>query len=237
MDIDKTKEQASRFLGNDVEYKDQYDKSLLVPVERKHNRTKYNIDDTNLEFVGFDTWNAYEVSFQLSNGLPVSAVAKISYPCNTHSIVESKSIKLYLNSYNMTKFDLTKEKAIEFVGEQIAADLAEVLGGEVSCTLHTNSHDIPDTVFDESEFTDIENLVNGEEIIFDQYNESPDILKKARGEGGYFAVKTSLLRSNCRITNQPDWGDAYIIMEGSKLPTMESLLQYIVSFRKESHFH
>lgn len=235
MSIDKTKEQAGKFLGNDVEYKDQYDKSLLVPVERIYNRTKYNINEDNLPFVGFDTWNAYEVSFQLKNGLPVAAMAKISYPCNSHSIVESKSLKLYLNSYNMTKFDLTKTEALSFVGKQIADDLTEVLGAEVLCTLHTVVED--ELVFDDSAFVDIEQLVDGESIVFNQYNESPDILKKSRGAGGCIAVKTSLLRSNCRITNQPDWGDAYIIMEGDKLPTMASLLQYIVSFRKESHFH
>ena len=237
MSIDKTKEQASKHLGTVSVYTDQYDKTLLVPVERTHNRTKYNIEETNLPFVGFDTWNAFEISFQLKNGLPIAAMAKISYPCDTHSIIESKSLKLYLNSYNMTKFDLSKDAAIEFVAEQIAKDLTEVLGGDVSCKLFTNADDGTEDVFDESDFIDIERLVQSENIVFDQYNESPDILKKGRGLSGLIAVKTSLLRSNCRITNQPDWGDVYIYMDSKSLPTLESLLQYIVSFRRESHFH
>lgn len=234
--IDKTKQQASKFLGQEVEYKDQYDKSLLVPVERVHNREKYGIIEGDLPFVGYDTWNAYEVSYQLKNGLPVSAIAKISYPCDTKSIVESKSLKLYLNSYNMTRFDMTREESLRFVEEQIAEDLTEVLGGQVECKLHTVAEDVH--AFDESEFIDIESLVQGEEIVFDQYNESADILKLQKDcTVREVKIKTSLLRSNCRITNQPDWGDAFIVIESSKIPTMESLLQYIVSFRKESHFH
>ena len=89
---DITKEQAGRHLGKAVTYADQYDSNLLVPVERVHNRVGYGIDENDLPFIGYDTWNAYEVSFLLSNGFPVSCVAKINYPCTSHSIIESKSI-------------------------------------------------------------------------------------------------------------------------------------------------
>lgn len=231
---DITKQQAARHLGQTVTYSDQYDKELLVAVERIHNRTKYEIDEEALPFVGYDTWNAYEVSFLLDNGFPVSCVAKIVYPCNSDCIVESKSLKLYLNSFNMSKFGASKALAIAAVEDIISNDLSELLSTTAVAKLHFTAENIDPFAGDEYEC--LESLVDVESTEFTHFNESPEILVVDQA-AGTLKVHTNLLRSNCRITSQPDWGDAYIHMFGNDLPTPESLLQYIVSFRKEDHFH
>ena len=237
---DITKEQAGRHLGKAVTYADHYDSNLLVPVERVHNRIGYGIDENDLPFIGYDTWNAYEVSFLLSNGFPVSCVAKINYPCTSHSIIESKSIKLYLNSFNMTKFEGSKWEAVKTVEGIIASDLTAVLGAKVDVALHfdaTNAHLW--SKYEHAPFHNLEELIDAEDVEFTHFNEDPEILQLETNEdySKVLRVHSNLLRSNCRITNQPDWGDVYIHIEGEKIPTAESLTQYIVSMRKESHFH
>lgn len=238
-----TIKQAGKHLGNNVVYSDQYDKTLLVPVERIHNRKDYNINEDALPFVGFDTWNAYEVSFLLENGFPVTAVAKVSYASSSHSIVESKSFKLYLNSLNMTKFKGTKDEALVLVANTIKEDLSEILGTEVFVHLHTEAQNAPlfdtfkyeDEVIGYDVFNELDQLVDCNMIEITDFVESPDVLVSSGS--GELRVHTDLLRSNCRITNQPDWGDAYIHIKGDNVPSAESLVKYIVSFRKENHFH
>lgn len=235
---DITKQQAARHLGQTVTYSDQYDAGLLVAVERIHNRTKYNIDEAALPFVGYDTWHAYEVSFLLSNGFPLSCVAKISYPANSHSIVESKSLKLYLNSLNMTKFDGKREYAIAAVEKTITDDLIKLLETDVTVRLHFKEQNQPlFTELQHGPFIQLDELVEVGDQEFTTFNESPDILEVNPTVAGTLRIQTNLLRSNCRITSQPDWGDAFIHIRGMQLPSAESLLQYIVSFRKEDHFH
>lgn len=239
-EVDITKQQASRHLGNSVVYTDQYDAGLLVPIERVHNRVKYGIDNADLPFVGYDTWNAYEVSFLLENGFPVSCVAKIVYPADSEFIVESKSIKLYLNSFNMTKFTGTVDEASQTVKELIAFDLSALLKTDVKVYLHFEERNSP--VWDkysDDRFLELEEIVDIESLQITQFTETPDTLVEETNPEytNVLRVHTSSLRSNCRITNQPDWGDAYIHIEGEHVPTAESLMQYIVSFRKESHFH
>lgn len=237
---DITKEQAGRHLGKAVTYADQYDSNLLVPVERIHNRIGYGIDENALPFIGYDTWNAYEVSFLLSNGFPVSCVAKINYPCTSHSIIESKSIKLYLNSFNMTKFEGSKWDAVKTVEGIIASDLTSVLGAKVDVALHFDATNAQLwSKYEHEPFHNLEGLIDAEDIEFTHFNEDPEILQLETNKdySNVLRVHSNLLRSNCRITNQPDWGDVYIHIEGEKIPTVESLTQYIVSMRKESHFH
>jgi len=218
---------------------DYIDKSLLVPVPRILNRTQYDLSGT--EFYGFDTWHAYEVSFLLNNGYPVSCIAKLVYGSESESIVESKSLKLYLNSYNLAKMGDTVDEALSRVRKQISLDLSEALMTDVEVYLHRadeERHSIAQPLESYS-FRCLDYEVEPESIEFNHYNENPDILKTSEDE--YYDedlwVWTPSLRSNCRVTNQPDWGDVYIYMKGEHLPTYESLLQYIVSMRKENHFH
>ena len=219
-------------------YKDLYDPSLLVAIPRHFNRESYGIQEGNLPFVGGDVWNAYEVSALTEKGLPVSGMMKIYYSSDSPLHVESKSIKLYLNSFNMTKFGQTAEECRKYVQETVAKDLTEALHTPVSVRFYLNDN-TPEVEFG-TEFADLAQLINLDEIEFNTYHSDASQLKTKLNEGDWNTVtkiKSNLLRSNCRVTNQPDWGDIYIHMEGSAVPDLESIAKYIVSHRQVSHFH
>ena len=122
----------SKHLGQSSQYKSLYDPSLLVREPRQSNREHLDLDDDNLPFVGNDTWNAYEVSALTDNGLPVTGIAKIVYPCNSKYIVESKSIKLYFNSFNMTKLGKDPIEVVNSIESKAKKDLSELLEAEVN---------------------------------------------------------------------------------------------------------
>lgn len=213
------------------------DPSLLVAIPRQLNRDHYSIVESELPFVGYDTWNCYEVSFLLDNGFPVNCVVKCSYPSNSKCIVESKSLKLYLNSYNMYKMGMTVIHAKNNFIRTVTNDLVKLLDCDVTVSLFISDGDIEHPPIDEV-FLRIENMVDVDKINFPWYKENPDILQSVNNRSIIpFQVRSNSLRSNCRVTNQPDWGDVYIYMDSNYVPTLESLLQYIVSMRKENHFH
>ena len=213
------------------------DPSLLVAIPRQLNRDHYNIRENDLPFVGYDTWNCYEVSFLLDNGFPVNCVVKVTYPSNSKCIVESKSLKLYLNSYNMYKMGLTIIHAKNNFIRMVTSDLSTLLDCNVNVSMFINDGDVEHSPVDEVFFR-IENMVDVDKISFPWYNENPDILQSVSNRSIIpFQVRSNSLRSNCRVTNQPDWGDVYIYMDSDFVPSLESLLQYIVSMRKENHFH
>jgi len=215
---------------------DSVDPSLLVGVPRVLNRTAYEIDEENLPFEGRDTWNCYEFSTLTDNGFPVSGLLRIAYPANSTCIVESKSLKLYLNSFNMMKNGPTIEDVRASVENRIYEDLVPVLGTDwVDVALHFETATERKPV--DGDFTLIEGYVDPTAISFEHFNESADILEVVDNDSYPKRWRSSVLRSNCRVTNQPDWGDVYIHIKGGKTVTPESLLQYIVSMRKENHFH
>jgi 7-cyano-7-deazaguanine reductase len=216
---------------------DHVDSSLLVAIPRQLNRDQYDIHEINLPFVGYDTWNCYEVSFLLNNGFPLTSVVKITYPANSKYIVESKSLKLYFNSFNMDKLGDTVSHAKTKFIQIVTNDLSATLETDVNVSIFTNDTDTAHPPVDEV-FLRIENMVDVDKISFPWYNENPDILVPVANKSIIpFQVRSNSLRSNCRVTNQPDWGDVYIYMNSNFVPTLESLLQYIVSMRKENHFH
>lgn len=216
---------------------DEVDPSLLVGVPRVLNRTAYDINEEELPFVGSDTWNCYEFSTLTDNGFPVSGLLRIVYPSDSKNIVESKSLKLYLNSFNMMKNGKTIEEVASNIEQRIEVDLIPVLGTfVVDVGLSFEGTDLAKPIT--GDFIQIENMLDPTKITFDHFNESPDILEVIEDDGQYSRLwRSSVLRSNCRVTNQPDWGDVYIAIKGTKQVTPESLLQYIVSMRKENHFH
>ena len=241
---------VSKHLGQTSEYKTTYDPSLLVREPRQSNRTHLGIKDNNLPFVGNDTWNAYEISALTNNGLPVVGVAKIVYPCESKYIVESKSIKLYFNSFNMTNLGETSEEVLDNIGIMASKDLSELLDTVVQVKVHSNAYVLSDT----SIFVARDEWMHGENctpsyitledeypvdaIKFSVYTETPELLEEiedAPSEEVYY--HSALLKSNCRVTSQPDWGDVYIYMKSKNTVDPISLLQYIVSFRDECHFH
>jgi len=235
----------NKHLGAISKYKSTYDPHLLVREPRQSNRTHLNLDDNNLPFLGYDTWNAYEISALTNNGLPVTGVAKVVYPCSSKYIVESKSIKLYFNSFNMTKLgDCSAEVRAE-IGRIASEDLSKYLKTEVQVKVHSNDYVISDTnvhtakkEWGHPKYITLEDDYPVEDVKFTVYQEDPDLLleiEEAPSEEVYY--HSALLKSNCRVTSQPDWGDVYIYMKGRNTVDPISLLQYIVSFRDECHFH
>lgn len=213
---------------------DEVDSSLLVSVPRHLNRTMYGIQEDNLSFVGIDAWNGYEFSTLLKNGFPVSGWLKFTYSADTPNIVESKSVKLYLNSYNMARLIETTDD-IWTIENKIMSDLSKAVGGDVEAFLRWGDIDTVKPII--GDFTSLEHYCNIQKMSFDNYNESADILKVVPSIGRYERWRSYSLRSNCRVTNQPDWGDVYVHIKGEKAVTPESLLKYIVSMRRENHFH
>ena len=226
----------STHLGQSSQYKSEYDSGLLVREPRQSNRTYLGIEDDNLPFVGYDIWNGYEVSALTNTGRPVAAIAKVIYPCNSKYIVESKSMKLYWNSFNMTKLGDTAQDVMGEIEKRAIEDLSNFLETNVSVQLFFDDTEVEEAL----DFTVVENLdiTVDQDVEFNVYNETPELLQVEEHETVQeINYISGLLKSNCRVTSQPDWGDVYIYMKGNKVPTKDSLLKYIVSFRDECHFH
>lgn len=229
-------------LGKTSQYKSQYDPSLLVREPRSNNRKHINIDDDNLPFVGYDTWNAYEVSALTNNGLPVTGIAKIVYPASSKYIVESKSLKLYFNSFNMTKLGVTPSEVRSKIEELVGEDLSKLLGVDIFITVYSDNEVVQDVGILRNEYYDdfitleeeYEHALTDE---FTIYQETPSLLEVTEGDNSVKKFHSALLKSNCRVTSQPDWGDVYIVYKSSKDVDPVSLVKYIVSFRDECHFH
>jgi len=215
-------------------YKDTYDPELLVKIPRYLNRVGYGIKEKNLPFVGYDVWNAYEVSALTTKGLPVSGVLKIVCPANSQYHVESKSIKLYLNSFNMTTMGHNTFECIREIENRVARDLSVLLETNVTVKMFTEDEG---PTFRFEGFEELRNLVDLDLLTFDTYKSDGSMLKTQDKGSNHVMVRSDLLRSNCRVTNQPDWGDVFIYMNGGAVPDLSSLAQYIVSHRKVNHFH
>jgi len=226
-------------LGKSVSTPDKYDASLLFKIPRSENRVLYNIEHPTLPFVGFDVWNCYEFSFLTNNGLPVCRILKLVYTSDSQFLVESKSLKIYLNSFNMDTFGSTIEKAEKQVVEIISRDLNQLLQTDVQVALL--SIDTPTfKVFSQfhQHLSDLIPLSVRESFVFSHFNESPLLLRsRATNELHDYKFSSDLLRSNCRVTNQPDWGDLYVEITTNHAIEMLSIMEYLVSFRKENHFH
>lgn len=234
---------VSKHLGQKSEYKAQYDASLLVREPRSSNRVHLGIDDEATPFIGNDTWNNYEVSGLMNNGLPISGVAKIVYPATNKYIVESKSLKLYFGSLHMTKLGDTPEEVRANISKTAAADLSNLLETEVKVNCWSDADAFrklptPHSEWQNNEYVTIEESVDVAGLETSTYVETPSLLKVREHESPTVVrLHSSLLRSRCRVTAQPDSGDIYVHIKGCKTVTAESLLKYIISFRDECHFH
>lgn len=227
------KEIASKHLGKvgGDGYSDQYNPELLVRIPRYLNREAYNL--TGKEFVGVDVWNAYEVSAITTKGQPVAGMLKIVCPADSEFHVESKSIKLYLNSFNMTRIGDNAADCIKGIEARVKRDLDELLETDTTVTFYSDKDEAEELSFN---YRNLDTLANLDEVDFTSFKSDASQLQ-GTGEKGTLKVCSNLLRSNCRVTNQPDWGDIFIHIEGNDVPTAESLAKYIVSHRTVSHFH
>ena len=228
---------ASKHLGKvgGDGYKDTYAPELLVKVPRKLNREGYGL--TSDSFVGVDTWNAYEVSAITTKGQPVAGMLKIVCPAESEFHVESKSIKLYLNSFNMTKIGDNAVDCISGIEARVKRDLDELLETNTIVSFYGSSDDTDDLTFDD--YQDLADIADLDMIDFTAFQSDASQLETEviAEENKEIKLKSNLLRSNCRVTNQPDWGDVYIKMNGKNIPSPESVAKYIVSHRTVSHFH
>lgn len=218
-------------------YSETYDPTLLVAIPRQLNRVEYSL--TGQEFVGTDVWNAYEVSVLTKKGLPVNGMMKLIFPADGNNHVESKSLKLYLNSFNMTMIGDTQSEAIKLLEEVVERDLTLALGCTVAAKFFTTEEN--HLSFNPFEtFVPLSKIVDLDSIVFTDYKSNASQLgtnKLTSVDNVNMKVCSDLLRSNCRVTHQPDWGKLYIEIEGKNVPHPESLAKYIVSHRKVSHFH
>lgn len=232
---DKTNEIASVLLGKKVSHSEFYDPSLLVAVPRSENRRQYNIQNDNLPFEGWDVWHAYEFSSMTEKGLPVTRLMKIKYNCNSEFIIESKSLKLYLNSFNMTRFGASTSNCLDICKNIIEKDLSEKLLTEVTVYFIDNDAERIE-IF--KNFNNIMNLIDESALQIEKFKEAPELLKteeKEEVEKHYLMFDS--LRSNCRVTHQPDFGDVFIYYKSKNHIKEDSLVKYLSSFRSEYHFH
>lgn len=219
-------------LGKAVPYVDQYDATLLYPIPRLPKRQEIGVPAT-LPFMGADLWTAYELSWLNPRGRPQVAIAQITVPCETPNIVESKSFKLYLNSYNNTKFTDAAE-----VQARVRADISEAVwrGSDKTGTVGVKL--IAPELFDQQPIHELDGLsLDRLDIECTHYTPAPELLSAAFHEQPVSEVLTSsLLKSNCLVTGQPDWASVQIAYSGPQID-QGPLLQYLVSFRNHNEFH
>jgi 7-cyano-7-deazaguanine reductase len=219
-------------LGKAATYADQYDPSLLFPIARVGKREDIGIKG-RLPFMGADLWTAFELGWLNLRGKPQVALAHITVPCETPNIVESKSFKLYLNSFNNTPFADAEE-----VKSRIRADISEAVwrGSAVPSLVGVNL--IATEQFDMQPLHELSGLsLDRLDVACSRYTPAPDFLRANWEEAPVSEVLTSnLLKSNCLVTGQPDWGSVQISYTGHPID-QEGLLQYLVSFRNHNEFH
>ena len=227
---------ASKHLGTvgGAGYKDTYAPELLVKIPRSLNREGYGL--TGKEFKGVDVWNAYEVSAITTKGQPVAGMLKIVCPSDSENHVESKSIKLYLNSFNMTQIGDNAADCISGIEARVKRDLDELLETNTTVSFYASEFETEPLSFSD-DYEDLGEVVDLDQIDFTAFKSDADQLQEADYEGNELKLRSNLLRSNCRVTNQPDWGDVFIYMKGGSLPGADSIARYIVSHRTVSHFH
>lgn len=212
-------------LGQQSAYISQYTPSLLQPVPRSLNRDDLGLRG-ELPFQGCDVWTLYELSWLNAKGKPVVAIGEVFVPATSPNLIESKSFKLYLNSFNQTRCD-----SLEAVQALLVQDLSGCAGAPASVTLFTLDqapHQIAQLPGECIDNLDIE---------VDGYEFDETLLQGAAGrEIVEETLHSHLLKSNCLVTSQPDWGSVVIHYRGPRLDR-EKLLRYLISFRQHNEFH
>jgi 7-cyano-7-deazaguanine reductase len=208
-------------LGRHVAYPSGYDATLLFPIPRAQGRTALGLRDDAVPFVGLDRWHAYELSWLDPRGKPQAATATITVPADSPWLVESKSLKLYLNSFNATRFDTAAA-----VRARIADDLSRAAGGAVAVADGLPAWAAADGAFP----------LDSLDIAIDQYGPpNPEFLRSDHDTASE-TLRSDLLKSNCPVTGQPDWASVRIGYRGPRIDHA-GLLRYLVSFRDHAEFH
>ena len=211
-------------LGREVAYPRSYDATLLFPIARAQGRASLGlVEGAPLPFAGNDRWHAYEASWLDLRGKPVVATLTITVPADTSCLVESKSLKLYLNSFNATRFADAEE-----VRARIAADLSRAAGGPVQV-----ANGLPPMASGKDDAFLLDSL----DVDVAAYG-PPDasLLLADAGDIAAETLRSDLLKSNCPVTGQPDWASVRIAYAGPRIDRA-GLLRYLVSFRDHAEFH
>lgn len=216
--------EVDSLLGKEVEYQFQYNPELLFPITRNEGRARIPVDSNNLPFQGVDVWTGYEVSWLNGKGKPVVKVAEFEIPADSPNLVESKSFKLYLNSFNQSQFGSDDD-----VITLMEKDLSAASGGSVKVTLH----DVDSGALSCSPV--VGECVDNLDIEVDIYEPDASLLKVS-GQQVTETLYSHLLRSNCPVTGQPDWGTLVVEYTGAKLDR-EAFLKYVISYRQHTGFH
>ena len=219
-------------LGKSSTYVDQYDAALLFPIARRPKRDEIGLTGT-LPFFGADLWTAYELSWLNPRGKPQLALARITVPAESTHIVESKSVKLYLNSFNNSVF--ADASAVQ---TRLREDLSAAVwqGGAVMSSVGVQL--VLPQDFDKEPVHELDGLnLDRLDLECAHYQPAPELLTAQLNEAPVTETLTSqLLKSNCLVTGQPDWGSVRISYTGPQID-QAGLLQYIVSFRNHNEFH
>ena len=219
-------------LGKTSAYLDQYDPSLLFPIPRAGKRAEIGITGAS-PFFGADLWTAFELSWLNPRGKPQVALAHITVPSESPHIIESKSFKLYLNSFNNTMFQDASE-----VQGRLRADLSEAAWRGAAQPSSVGVRLLAPELFDQEPVHELDGLsLDRLDVECTRYTPAPELLRADHDEAPVTEVLTSnLLKSNCLVTGQPDWGSVQIRYSGAQID-QEGLLQYLVSFRNHNEFH
>ena len=236
-------------LGKSTQYCSEYNPNLLQGVPRSLNRDDLALNANNLPFVGEDVWYGYELSWLNTKGKPVVAVAEFRFSCNSPHLVESKSFKLYLNSFNQTRF-----ASFDEVEKCLVKDLSYTAGTKAKVSLYKVDN-CPALIISDVNLANnlTSHCIDNEDISVETYQYKQTILQNIHRPNKEHDCKTSylesdhsdkkeqqlvshLLKSNCLITNQPDWASVYIHYKGKEI-NHAVLLAYLISFRQHSEFH
>jgi 7-cyano-7-deazaguanine reductase len=214
-------------LGKSSDYVATYSPHLLFPILRAPKWAELGLTAETLPYQGMDLWNCYELSWLLPSGKPVVAIGEFEIPADSPSIIESKSFKLYLNSLNQSVFE-SREALVEVM----IADLSAAAGKAVKVRLRTL-----DEVASEGVATLPGRCIDDLDVAIEHYDHpQPELLVCDAGRVVEESLHSHLLKSNCPVTGQPDWGSVVVEYRGAALQA-ESLLAYLVSFRQHADFH
>jgi 7-cyano-7-deazaguanine reductase len=221
---------SSTVLGESVAYPEHYDPGLLMPLARADNRQRLGLNDADLPFCGADIWNAYELSWLKPNGMPQVTRGRFIFPCASPALIESKSLKLYLNSLNQHTF-----ADIDEARNCIKQDLSNAAGADVDVLLQPFSGmqevlDVPTGI-----------SLDSQSVTCTQFETDAQLLQLTDADAAFEAIVdevlyTDLFRSRCPITGQPDWATVTICYQGPQI-NHASLLQYLVSYRLHPDYH
>ncbi|MGY6089305.1 NADPH-dependent 7-cyano-7-deazaguanine reductase QueF [Avibacterium paragallinarum] len=215
-------------LGQETKYAQHYDRTLLQAVPRQLNREQLGIVATQPFTFGTDIWTAYEISWLNPKGVPQVAIADVEIDFRSENLIESKSFKLYLNSFNQSHFDSSAQ-----VQQILQQDLADCAKGQVKVRLNSLAN------YDRTFIASLQGeCIDEQDIEITDYQFNPHYLENStQGEQVVEEYLVShLLKSNCLITQQPDWGSLQIHYVGKRIDR-ENLLRYLVSFRQHNEFH